>query len=101
MDMRKAFGPYITNSDCVICKGALDFDKNCWGIVEFTDGWYWICSSCRNAVGIYDHTKHSSRDNVETIPYERRSRKRWWAWLFDREYPDVTKVKEHTNGPTN
>ena len=74
------------NENCALCTGALDADKSKRGMVEFMDGWFWICNQCKNEVGLdFDYTQYSTvdelSDNCTVIPYMKRGRKSALKWL--------------------
>lgn len=78
------------SKDCSLCLSLLEKDKNDRGIVEFKDGWYWICSSCRKVVGkIFDLTQCSDYAEWEVIRYSKRSRNHWVIWLSQNYEIDI------------
>lgn len=82
---REKFRDNITPAkDCALCQGDLDPNEEDRGFVEFTDGWFWICSKCRKLVGkTLDGTQCEKITEWEIPPYRKRSRKYWLKWLED------------------
>jgi hypothetical protein len=68
---------------CVLCLRDIDVKEEDRGIIEFTDGWFWICSKCRKLVEgkLIDKTQSDDWGRQEVIPYYKRSRKRWLKYL--------------------
>jgi len=73
--------PILTN--CVICLNNIDSQESDRGIIEFYDGWFWICSKCRELLKdkLLDMTQSDDWGKQEVIPYSKSSRKRWLQWL--------------------
>lgn len=68
--------------ECVLCCGNIDADEESRGIIEFMDGWFWICSKCRKVVGgILDMTQVDDWADTDIPPYYKRSRKSWLNYL--------------------
>lgn len=84
---RKHFRERIPElKSCVLCLGDIDADEESRGIIEFNDGWFWICSKCRLVVGkTFDLTQIDDWGEGEIPPYLKRSRKCWLKWL-EKEY---------------
>lgn len=74
---RKHFRDVIKNlKECVLCRGDIDEKEDDRGIVEFMDGWFWICSKCRGIVGgKLDMTQVDDWGKADIPPYYKRSRK--------------------------
>ncbi len=94
---REHFRDVIPKSKtCVLCQGPLDSEEKERGIIEFMDGWFWICSKCRKIVGrTFDQTQCKSIAEGEIPPYYKRSRKYWLKWL-EEEY-QIT-IKQNSKG---
>ena len=71
---------YTPNTSCVFCLGDLG-DESGRGIVEFTDGWFWICPACRQIVGKTLDQTQAVDYSYDIPPFKMRSRKRWLKYL--------------------
>jgi hypothetical protein len=83
-EIRAHFRDVIRESkSCVLCLGDMDLEEEDRGIVEFYDGWFWICSKCRKILSgsMLDMTQFEDWGTQEVIPYFKRSRKRWLRYL--------------------
>ncbi len=80
---RKHFRDRIPNlKECVLCLGDIDKQEEDRGIIEFMDGWFWICSKCRKIVGdTLDLTQADNWYKTDIPPYYKRSRKYWLKYL--------------------
>lgn len=68
--------------NCALCSGILNTDENERGVVQFVDGWFWVCSSCKAKVGnLFDASQSDNYAEAWYIPYHKRSRKRSQTWL--------------------
>jgi len=68
--------------ECVLCRGDIDEKEEDRGIMEFMDGWFWICSKCRKIVGgTLDMTQVEDLCTTDIPPYYKRSRKHWLKYL--------------------
>lgn len=78
---------------CVLCLGNMDPEEENRGIIEFYDGWFWICSKCRQIVAgtLLDMTQSEDWGTQEVIPYFKRSRKRWLKYL-EEEHQIIIKT---------
>ena len=76
---------------CVLCFGDIDPAEEDRGIIEFLDGWFWICSKCRKLVAgkLIDMTQSEDWGKQEVIPYHERSRKRWLNYLEEEHQIDI------------
>ncbi len=72
---------------CTYCRRSLaDVEKADRGVVEFFDGWFWICPACRLVVGdTFDQTQCLPWYHTQYPPYFQKSR-RYWAKWFEDEY---------------
>lgn len=71
---------------CLLCQGHLDDKEENRGIIEFQDGWFWICSKCKKVVGAtFDQTQSEPWWDTVIPPYYAKSRG-WWLKWFEREY---------------
>jgi hypothetical protein len=95
IDMRAHFRDVILETkQCALCQSHIDQDEEDRGIVEFIDGWYWICSECRKTVGkVLDATQCKEFTEWAIPPYSKRSRKHWLGWL-EKEYKIIIEGKE-------
>jgi len=78
---------------CVLCLGDNPREED-RGIIEFYDGWFWICSKCRKLLAgtLLDVTQSSDWGTQTVIPYHKRSRKRWLKYL--QEEHQICPMKE-------
>jgi len=61
---------------CPLCRAILDDDKDRRGVVEFIDGWFWVCGECISKLGkVFDCTQQADYGGHIVIRYFRRSRK--------------------------
>lgn len=68
--------------NCALCRGNLDTNESERGVVEFYDGWFWICSICKLKVGKdFDHAQKDDYGDCVVIPYFKRSRRYFLKWL--------------------
>jgi len=75
---------------CALCGGVLDTDENERGVVQFTDGWFWVCSSCKAKVGkVFDASQSDRYAEADYIPYLKRNRKHNLKWLKDEYEIDI------------
>lgn len=73
-------------SNCVVCLTDIrSVNQEDRGIIEFFDGWWWICPKCKKLMPGFDQTQCEPWYHSDTIPYYRKSRKYWLAYL-EREY---------------
>ena len=96
-ETREHFRSHIPNlKSCVLCLGDLEVKEDDRGIVEFLDGWFWICSKCRKALAgtLVDMTQSEDWGKQETIPYFKRSRKYWLKYL-EQEHGVLIAQKSH------
>lgn len=89
LSMKKIYGERADREgteNCALCCTSLDVDKNKRGVIEFFDGWFWICSECKHKVGkTFDCTRQKDYGDHDVIPYSKRSRKYSLRWL-EKEY---------------
>lgn len=72
--------------DCILCRRkitSIPLEER--GIVEFWDGWFWICPNCKEPMADFDQTQYKPWYRAEEIRYSSRSRKYWLNYL-DKEY---------------
>lgn len=96
-ETRAHFGDVIRESKtCVLCLGDLDSEEENRGIIEFYDGWFWICSKCRKVVAdtLLDMTQSEDWGKQDAIPYHKRSRKRWLKYLEKEHQVIIADVPE-------
>ncbi len=76
----------ITNRpDCILCRSSLDeVGNNERGVLEFHDGWFWICPICRGKIPDCDQAEHEPWYLAKQPPYYARSRKQWLAWFQEK-----------------
>jgi len=75
---------------CALCGDILDSDKSERGVVQFADGWFWVCSSCKGKVGkLFDASQSDEYAEADYIPYQKRSRKRNLRWLREEYQIDI------------
>ena len=69
---------------CPLCTRKLEDDENKRGVVEFLDGWFFICGRCKAKVGkTFDLTENDDYGQGEAIRYFKRSRKHILKWLLE------------------
>lgn len=79
---------------CVLCLRSLDgIPQEERGIIEFYNGWWWICPNCKRFMREFDQTQFEPWSQQTEIPYFRKSRKWWVAWL-EKEYDIKIKRSE-------
>jgi len=85
VDMKEEFAKRadrVNYKNCPLCLHKLDADKDKMGVVEFLDGYFWVCNKCMAKLGeSFDCRKQKDWGAHETIRYFRRSRKFVLAWL--------------------
>jgi len=69
---------------CALCRSSLRgvavADR---GIIEFHDGFFWICPACRKKIPDSDQTQHVPWARTPFPRYSRRSRRSWLQWFRD------------------
>jgi len=71
-----------STTTCPLCTHKLDDKEDKRGVVEFFDGWFWVCSKCKAKVGKeFDCTQHTSYGEGTTVYGCKRSRKHNLKWL--------------------
>lgn len=78
-----------------MCHGVLDPEEAKRGIVEFYDGWCWVCGKCRKSLAgtLVDMTQSEDWGKQETLPYSKRSHKRTLQYLEREHHVVIAQIK--------
>jgi len=76
---------------CPLCGAILDVHDSERGVVEFMDGWFWVCGKCKEKLGrTFDCTQHDDYGEGEVIRCYKRSRRYSLKWLKEEYQIEIS-----------